>query len=172
MTLPSHVEGGRFRVTRAPSLHLASIRAYFSRFRNWKAYSREGNVTMYFSERSDLQQPQCQESKDHHTLSSNAPQSLEFAGRSTTNNCRRPSLRPAAELGAKDVLNTANNRLQELMQLLYLLSRDPGVPSDARYHVTMAQSEIALLVRIMRNAEEAHDNATRLPAAAAMPSNL
>ena len=41
------------------------------------------------------------------------------------------------------------------MQLLYLLSRDPAVPNDARYHVTVAQSEIALLVRIMRNAEEA-----------------
>jgi hypothetical protein len=129
---------------------------------------------MYFSERSDLQQPHYQESKDHNTLSSNAPQSLEFTGRSMTNNCRRPSPRPAAELGAKEVLNTANNRLQELMQLLYLLSRDPGVPNDARYHVTMAQSEIALLVRIMRNAEEAHDNASKLPAAgsAAMPNNL
>jgi hypothetical protein len=121
---------------------------------------------MYFSERSDLQQSHYQESKDHHTLSSNAPQSLEFAGRSMTNNCRRPSLRP--DLGAREVLNTANNRLQELMQLLYLLSRDPGVPSDARYHVTLAQSEIALLVRIMRNAEEA----TKTPAAAVVPNNL
>ena len=79
-----------------------------------------------------------------------------------------------AEFGAKDVLNTANNRLQELMQLLYLLSRDPAVPNDARFHVTLAQSEIALLVRIMRNAEEAHDNATKLPAAgsAVVPNNL
>ena len=125
---------------------------------------------MYFSERSDLQPPNYPESKDHNTLSSNAPQSLGFTGRSMTNNCRRPSQR--AELGAKDVLNTANNRLQELMQLLYLLSRDPGVPNDARYHVTLAQSEIALLVRIMRNAEEAPDNATKLSAEGVMPSNL
>jgi len=37
------------------------------------------------------------------------------------------------------------------MQLLYLLSRDASVPSDARYHVTIAQSEIALLSRIVHN---------------------
>ena len=40
----------------------------------------------------------------------------------------------------------------ELMQLLYLLSRDPAIPKDARYHVTLAQSEIALLTRQMQNA--------------------
>lgn len=50
------------------------------------------------------------------------------------------------------VLDTTYNRLQELMQLLYLLSRDPTVPNDARYHVTVAQSEIALLTRQMHNA--------------------
>ncbi len=49
------------------------------------------------------------------------------------------------------VLDTAFNRLQELMQLLYLLGRDSAVPSDARYHVTVAQSEIALLSRLMQN---------------------
>lgn len=53
--------------------------------------------------------------------------------------------------------------------MLYLLSRDPAVPKDARYHVTLAQSEIALLVRIMRNAEEAHDNATKLLGAGTPP---
>jgi len=37
------------------------------------------------------------------------------------------------------------------MQLLYLLSRDPAVPNDARYHVTVAQSEIALLARLIQN---------------------
>lgn len=50
------------------------------------------------------------------------------------------------------VLDITHNRLQELMQLLYLLSRDPTVPQDARYHVTVAQSEIALLTRQMHNA--------------------
>ena len=54
------------------------------------------------------------------------------------------------------MLDSANNKLQELMQLLYLLSRDPAVPKDARYHVTVAQGEIALLAHVMRNtAEEA-----------------
>ena len=48
-------------------------------------------------------------------------------------------------------LNAANNKLQELMQLFYLLSRDPAIPQDARYHVTVAQSEIALLTRLMQN---------------------
>ena len=126
---------------------------------------------MYFSERSDLQQPHYQEPKTQNPLSSNPSQTLEIAGRSRNNGAAhgRASLHPAAELGAKDVMDTANNRLQELMQLLYLLSRDPAVPSDARYHVTLAQSEIALLVRIMRNAEEAHDSAAKRPAASPTP---
>jgi len=53
------------------------------------------------------------------------------------------------------MLDATYNRLQELMQLLYLLSRDPAVPNDARYHVTIAQSEIALLSRTMQNAAAA-----------------
>lgn len=61
---------------------------------------------------------------------------------------------PSGEKQTAEMLDSANNRLQELMQLLYLLSRDPGVPSDARYHVTMAQGEIALLARVMRNTAE------------------
>lgn len=52
------------------------------------------------------------------------------------------------------MLDSANNKLQELMQILYLLSRDPAVPKDARFHVTVAQSEIALLARLLRNAAE------------------
>ena len=51
------------------------------------------------------------------------------------------------------MLHRANDKLQELMQLLYLLGRDPAVPRDARYHVTVAQAEIALLTRLMQNAE-------------------
>ena len=50
-----------------------------------------------------------------------------------------------------NMLDSANNKLQELMQILYLLSRDPAVPKDARYHVTVAQGEIALLARVIRN---------------------
>jgi hypothetical protein len=57
------------------------------------------------------------------------------------------------------MLDITNNKLQELMQLLYLLSRDPEVPHDARHHVTVAQSEIALLTRTMHNAATAEDEA-------------
>ena len=132
---------------------------------------------MYFSERSDLKQPHYNEPGNHQQFSSNPPPPLEFPGRSTAENrvrADRGPLRTTAELGTKDVLNTANNRLQELMQLLYLLSRDPAVPNDARFHVTLAQSEIALLVRIMRNAAEAHENASKLAEAgtASTPRNL
>jgi len=56
-----------------------------------------------------------------------------------------------------NVLETANNKLQELMQLLYLLSRDPAVPQDARYHVTVAQSEIALLTRRLQNSNQMNE---------------
>jgi len=51
------------------------------------------------------------------------------------------------------------------MQLLYLLSRDPAVPTDARYHVTLAQSEIALLTRQMQNAAEDQPGKSDPPAA-------
>jgi len=63
------------------------------------------------------------------------------------------------------MLDAANNKLQELMQLLYLLSRDPAVPTDARYHVTLAQSEIALLTRQMQNAADNQAEKANLPAA-------
>lgn len=42
------------------------------------------------------------------------------------------------------------------MQLFYLLGRDPRVPQDARHHVTVAQSEIALLTRLMQNSAGAN----------------
>ncbi len=64
---------------------------------------------------------------------------------------------PSAEvrdLHTASMLDSANNKLQELMQLLYLLSRDPAVPKDARYHVTVAQGEIALLAHVMRNSTQ------------------
>ena len=60
-------------------------------------------------------------------------------------------LQPPADWKTGGALDAANNKLQELMQLFYLLSRDPAIPKDARYHVTVAQSEIALLTRLMQN---------------------
>lgn len=59
------------------------------------------------------------------------------------------------DIKTASILDSANNKLQELMQILYLLSRDPGVPKEARYHVTVAQGEIALLARVIRNTTEA-----------------
>ena len=52
------------------------------------------------------------------------------------------------------MLNRANNKLQELLQLLYLLGRNPVIPKEARHHVTVAQSELALLTRVLQNNAE------------------
>ncbi|HZP23720.1 MAG TPA: hypothetical protein VFB04_09750 [Terriglobales bacterium] len=69
---------------------------------------------------------------------------------------------PASPNGwtTESMLDATCNRLQELLQLLYLLGRDPSVPTEARYHVTVAQSEIALLSRVMQNSAPAHDAAS------------
>jgi len=66
----------------------------------------------------------------------------------------RTVLPNTAESTTAQMLDNANNRLQELLQLLYLLSRDPAVPITARRHVTVAQGEIALLAQVMRNSAE------------------
>lgn len=129
---------------------------------------------MYFNERSDLNQPQYKQSANDSRLIPDGPPAYGLAGPCPEHNrtpVERVSLGDPGQFQASDVLNAANNRLQELMQLLYLLSRDPAVPNDARYHVTLAQSEIALLVRIMRNAEDAHNNATN-PSSAGPAASL
>jgi hypothetical protein len=85
------------------------------------------------------------------------PSSTAFKKARETQPRRDPEqhLTPEARaLQAASMLDSANNKLQELMQLLYLLSRDPAVPKDARYHVTVAQGEIALLAHVMRNATQ------------------
>lgn len=77
---------------------------------------------------------------------------------------RRPdSVSSPGTWDTETVLDTTYNRLQELMQLLYLLSRDPAVPNDARYHVTVAQSEIALLSRVMQNSASTEKPACAFP---------
>jgi|SRR5580698_3892946 hypothetical protein len=92
----------------------------------------------------------------------NQPQSKDPETRTQVNSTSQPAKpSPTCAIGTqchgvKDwktakMLDSANNKLQELMQVLYLLSRDPAVPTDARYHVTVAQSEIALLANVMRN---------------------
>jgi len=129
---------------------------------------------MYFNERSDLNQAKYKQSNSD-SQNPQEPLTYQFRGSNLQHARERRgglAIRAAGDLAAGEVLNTANNRLQELMQLLYLLSRDPAVPKDARYHVTVAQSEIALLVRIMRNAEEAAPRSAvdRPDGAAASPS--
>jgi hypothetical protein len=106
---------------------------------------------MYFDEGKALkQQPSTKTQNRDRPISAPPTQRLS---RSIEDPCSRPTERSTKidEWQAAKMLDSANNKLQELMQLLYLLSRDPGVPQDARYHVTMAQSEIALLAHVMRN---------------------
>ena len=105
------------------------------------------NVVMYFNEG--------RASKLSHY---NDPESCHRAKPSS--DTEQPSPRCTIDTGnsARDwktvkMLDNANNKLQELMQLLYLLSRDPAVPNNARHHVTVAQGEIALLAHVMRTAE-------------------
>jgi hypothetical protein len=112
---------------------------------------------MFFDEGRDLNQPQYRESEACKRINLTGHPPQEVISHSAENHrARFSSLPPSAPAPAKSagMVDAANNKLQELMQLLYLLSRDPAVPKDARYHVTMAQSEIALLARLMRNNAE------------------
>jgi hypothetical protein len=115
---------------------------------------------MYFDGRSPLNLPQYKESEACNQINSTRQTPREFARRSTENDRARVTQLPSrvgGEWHTLRVLDAANNKLQELVQLLYLASRDPAVPKDARYHVTMAQSEIALLIRLMQNAAAAQE---------------
>ncbi len=106
---------------------------------------------MHFDERKAWKQQPSTRMQNRNQLISISPN--RRLGRSIEDQSSRPGGQPVKndEWQAAKMLDSANNKLQELMQLLYLLSRDPGVPQDARYHVTMAQSEIALLAHVMRN---------------------
>lgn len=107
---------------------------------------------MYFDERRAFNHQPSTKAQNHDRATS-AQQKNERPGRTIENHCSHPEVQSAPLRGwqAANMLDSANNKLQELMQLLYLLSRDPGVPKDARYHVTVAQGEIALLAHVMRN---------------------
>ena len=113
---------------------------------------------MYFDETSALNRPQHRNAEDrNHVDSTPAQQQDEGAGGTAKTRGARPEgpIHRIRDWKAANMLDSANNKLQELMQLLYLLSRDPEVPKDARYHVTMAQSEIALLAHVMRTSTQA-----------------
>lgn len=111
---------------------------------------------MYFDEGRHLNHVHCRESKTPDQIGS-VPQ---LAHNSSFSREDRPSPSvPLTSAGSRsssagDAVDAARNKLQELMQLFYLLSRDSRVPQDARYHVTVAQSEMALLSKILQNNTE------------------
>ena len=120
---------------------------------------------MYFEEGRLLNQPQYKKPEACTRINSTGQQPRESACRGTENTRARANKRSPFRPGeAVGMLDATNNKLQELMQLLYLLSRDPAVPTDARYHVTLAQSEIALLTRQMQNAADDQPGKTNPPA--------
>ena len=109
---------------------------------------------MHFEEGDSLSQPQVSRSvssSQTNLREEPSPQNATHRDQQQSSRTRRPVSR--TEWDAET--DTTYNRLQALMQLLYLLSRDPAVPNDARYHVTVAQSEIALLTRVMQNSASA-----------------
>jgi hypothetical protein len=108
---------------------------------------------MHFEEGRHLNQPQYEKSEARTRINSTGQPPRESARRGTENH-RAPRNRISTSKSeeASGILDDANHKLQELMQLFYLLGRDPAVPTDARYHVTVAQSEIAWLTRLMQNA--------------------
>jgi hypothetical protein len=110
---------------------------------------------MYLDERRASKQQPSTKAQNPSSINS-AQRKNEHTGRTVENDCSRPegSSPVSSDWKAAKVLDSANNKLQELMQLLYLLSRDPGVPNDARYHLTVAQGEIALLAHVMRNSAQ------------------
>lgn len=102
---------------------------------------------MFFDDRLTLNHPHRAAHKNASPTGSASPEITQSDAADAGN--------PRTGRSHANLLDDANNRLQGLMQLLYLLSRDPAVPSDARYHVTLAQSEIALLANVMRNSAKA-----------------
>ena len=124
--------------------------ATFSGFWNLELRSTEGNVEMRFDEGRHLTYLHCDEWKASTPAQSAeahlALQAVAEAAPSKTSTGAYFDWKP------ETTLDLANNKIQELMQLLYLLSRDTRVPQQARYHVTIAQSEIALLTKIVQNA--------------------
>jgi hypothetical protein len=129
---------------------------------------------MYFDDGRRLNQSSCRNSETANRINPTKQPAQEFTCRGAEH--RAPlmgGLTTPATGGWKTerVLDAANNKLQELMQLLYLLSRDPAVPNDARFHVTVAQSEIALLTRQMQNSATAKAGENQLPRPQAATTN-
>ncbi len=121
---------------------------------------------MYFEEGRLLKQTQYKKTEACTRINSIGQPPRESARRGTeSNRVRRNQLSASEPEEAAGMLDAASNKLQELMQLFYLLGRNPAVPTDARYHVTLAQSEIALLTRQMQNAADDRAEKANPPAA-------
>jgi hypothetical protein len=116
---------------------------------------------MFFDEGRILKQSHYQRPQTGNSSSTTSTSPADVHLRRTPERHAAPEVR---DLQVASMLDSANNKLQELMQLLYLLSRDPSVPKDARYHVTVAQGEIALLAHVMKNATQ-EQTATPAPPA-------
>jgi hypothetical protein len=113
-------------------------------------------VQMDFDEGDRLSQPQVSRSASSSQTNLREEASRRNSCRVNQHQSSWPDHPPSrTDWDTATVLDATCNRLQELMQLLYLLGRDPAVPNDARYHVTVAQSEIALLTRAMQNSASA-----------------
>ncbi len=131
-------------------------------------FQRKEFLMMHFHEGRRLNQAQYHDSDAGNPITSLGSQPQQFT-------CGRDSSHPfvhrtaPADWKTESALDSANNKLQELMQLLYLLGRDPRVPQDARHHVTVAQSEIALLTRLMQNSAEGNQSPGALPDTAVPP---
>lgn len=109
---------------------------------------------MYFDEGRPLNRPHGSEIETSSRIGSARQQpdhSTHYDAQEERPVFAKAPLQSTSDWRAGGALDAANNKLQELMQLFYLLSRDPAIPKDARYHVTVAQSEIALLTRLMQN---------------------
>jgi hypothetical protein len=127
-----------------------------------KGLSYGRNVVMYFDERriSSSFEPGKKQGRDR--VNPAIQQSNQSPERLTRTDYPASNAVPQ-DVQAAHTLDKTNNKLQELMQLLYLLSRDPGVPKDARYHVTVAQGEIALLAHVLRNTASSETGETSAP---------
>jgi len=123
---------------------------------------------MYFDEGRHLNPPQFGQSDARDQIHRTLERSHEMACNNSEKFRNRISHFPPPKPNDWEtgkVLDATNNKLQEILQLLYLLSRDQSVPKDARYHVTVAQSEMALLARTIQNAADEDATAEDRPEA-------
>jgi hypothetical protein len=106
---------------------------------------------MHFDEGRRLNQSHCRISEIDNRTNPTHERDCELSPRGASGLAAAKPSSARSSWRTQGILDATNNTLQELMQLFYLLSRDPAIPSEARFHVTVAQSEIALLTRQLQN---------------------